>query len=127
MSALVKKLIAKKNKATVSTNQILIGNDGNNSNKKDATIPMPQIRYITFLIFLLRVIFPDDFVNRKNELYASSKKKTTALQLCIVALNLLSNMNVPTLPGNAALAVGNKQIIKPAIPEHVNKMSSTFE
>ena len=118
--------MAKKNKAIVSTSQILIGNAGSNNNKKDATIPIPQMRYITFRIFLLRVISPADFVNKKNELYANSTKNITALKLCIVELNPLSIMNVPTLPGNAALDVGNRHTSNPVIPEQVSTTSSNF-
>ena len=79
-----------------------------------------------FRIFLFFVISPDDFVNRKNELYANKPKKITALTLCMVALIALSMRNVPIFPGTDDMAQGNKQMHNPAIPEQVNKISSTF-
>jgi hypothetical protein len=116
----------KKNRAIVSTNQILMWKSGSNSNRKELIIPTPQMRYITFLIFFFFVISPDDFVKRKNELYDNKPKKITALTLCIIALISLSIKNVPILPGNSATEQGNRHIHNPATPEQVNKISSTF-
>jgi hypothetical protein len=67
MFAFVKKLIAKKNNATVSIIQTLHG-IGKRRIINEISIPNPHTLNMMFLFLFLSVISPSLFVNRKIEL-----------------------------------------------------------
>lgn len=62
-----------------STNQTLNVNVlGNNNNRKEATIPIPQTLKMILRFLFSSVISPDVFVNKNKELKAKSTKKVIA-------------------------------------------------
>lgn len=123
MFAFVKKLMPKKNNATVS--MIHTAHRTGKSNKQnDATIPIPQTRKIIFRIFFFLVTDSVPFVKRKIELYANNPKNITANIMCNMLLIWLSIMNVPIFSCADVMAQGNKQMPSPDMPEQVSKTSS---